>query len=283
MSNPSSVVRSIPHPVLEDGNFSFLNGSYTVTTEVSGNSGTKVILQHTVAGAPFVENLVATGKAKYACLVSVPKTGYRKLEISNESTQEIGWDLGIAGEPPMLRPLVLFVGEKCRHRLTEADGVAKIWQGRTIEIEKGSRLARGRYRRPSASIENLLSVRLDENRPNGSFAVAANTNEGFYFIMNAAPDLFYFIQNSQGNPLLRASILTHAVSQCLTILKNDFGEKEDDEDSDDHWNQHRTLVDLSEWLKGKVGMHWSDEKFDAVDAATRLYPIQVPNLDGGEK
>lgn len=282
MPSPSSSVRSLPYPSLENGNFSFPDGDYDVTTKVPDGVSRMVTLFHKVSNAPFIERLIDSGEAKFACLIAVPKTGYRQLCISDTNVQEITWDLDVAGEPPILGPVVLFVGVDKSHTFTDSDGVASVWLGKKIDLPKGARLARSNYLRPSISIESLLSVRHKPELPNGNFTVTANSNEGFYFTMHAATDIFEFVQNSQGRHDLRASILTHAVSQCFSILKSDYCYSKDDEETDDHWEQYPSLTALSDWLESNGMPHWSDERFDAVNVATRLYPIRIPKLETEE-
>ena len=277
----SLMVRSLPYPALEDGNFSFFDGSYTASTKLLGTSGTKVILEHQLSGAPLIEKLIEKGDAKYACLVSVPKTGYRKLHIADSNRQEIGWELDIVGEPPMLRPVVLYVAKGLSRKLTKSDGVAPIWQGKKVDIPKGARLASGRYLRPSSSIQSLLRVRHSKDMDSGSFLIEQNSNEGFYFSMEAASDIYRFIQNPQDNIELKNSIFTHALSQCLVILKSEYNMGEDDEDKDDsanHWKQHSNLVAFAEWLKTSGMPCWFEDGFDTVLVATKLYPIELPAI-----
>ena len=115
----------------------------------------------------------------------------------------------------------------------------------------------------------------------GGFTVKANSNDGFYFSLEAAPDIFQFLQNPQGELALRKSILVHAVSQCLNILKSDYdASREDDETG--QWEQYRNLKSLSDLLAEKNMGHWSDEDFDPVRVATGLYPIEIPR-SGKEK
>ena len=282
MPRPNTSMRSLPYPAIEDGNFSFPKGSYHATVESIDNAATTIVLRHEISGAPFIEELIAQGKAEYACLVSVARTGYRKLHTTHASEQAISWDPGVAGAPPILGPLVLYTGKDFSHTFRDEDGVAKIWQQKTIELPTGARLARAAYLHAVASIGSLITVRCDEDMQNGSFTIAANTNEGFYFSLNAAADIFKFIQNPQENNNLRASILTHAVSQCFNILQRDYSASGGEEAEDDQWRQYSNLAALSDWLKSEALPHWSEEDFDAVAVATRLYPIQLPKSNEEE-
>ena len=275
MSRSNSRVKALPYPTIEDGNFSFPDGVYEVVPKPSGNSATKVSLRHELKGARFVEKLIQNGEAQFACLVSVPKTGFRKLCRTDSDEQEISWDLDVVGEPPILGPVIVYVGKGTSHKLTKKDGVARIWQNRNIDIPKGARLARGRYLRPSNTMQQLLKVQCSQSMEKGSFAVKANSNDGFYFALEAAPDIFQFLQNPQGELELRKSILVHAVSQCLNILKTDYDASSEDDETG-QWEQYRNLKSLSDLLSDRNMGHWSDEDFDAVRVATELYPIEVP-------
>ena len=282
MSKPSSTVRSLPYPAIENGNFSFPKGDYQVDSQLSGNSGTKVLLRHQLSGASFIENLIKKGEAKFACFISVPKTAYRKLHLADTSEQEVTWDLDVVGEPPKLLPVILYVGGGLKHKLTKQDGVATVWQKRKVKIPKGARLARGRYLQPSATIQDLLYVRHKNDMKPGSFAVKDHTNNGFYFSLDTATDIFMFLQSPQGNSLLRDSILAHAVSRCFGILRKDYGTPEGDDQSEDHWNQYSNLRALADKLVTQDMPHWGDEDFDPVKTATELYPIRVPTMNEEE-
>ena len=277
--------RMLPHPAVEDGNFSFPQGDYQVSHEPSAESITEVILYHKLEGAPFIQKMIEEGRAEFACLVSVPKTGYRKLHTSKDSEQRISWDLDIAGEPPWLGPIILYIDGNLRNGTwVEADGVADIWLNQGVYIPKGARLARHRYLRPSSEIRHLLRAECDDSdsmKP-GTFTVSANSNDGFYFRLVAAEDIYKFIQNPQGNSALRRSIITNAVSECFHILKTDYGTSEE---GINEWEQHPNLVALSKWLEGegldrhwedkKIIHHWSEDGFDAIRIATELYPVDI--------
>ena len=296
MPRSNTSARMLPHPAIEDGNRSFPQGDYWVRREPSGNSDTGVILHHKLEGAPFIQKLIEEGKAKFACLVSVPKTGYRKLDISENSEQKISWNSDIVGEPPWLGPCILYVGEDLEGGTwAQGDGVAESWLNQGIYIPKGARLAKGRYLRPSSEIghTNMLHAKKDGTMKSGTFKVEPNSNDGFSFSLIASTDIYEFIHAPRGNLALRNSILTHAVSACFHILKTDYdapveddennGNEESGEGSNNQWKQFSNLVALSEWLENKGVLHWSDYGFDAVEVATKLYPIGIPDPDEGDE
>ena len=92
-------------------------------------------------------------------------------------------------------------------------------------------MALSRYLRPSSSLHELLDVRRAEDLPAGSFKVEACSEDGFYFQVLVAPDLFPFLQNAGDHKNHRDSLLTHVTSRCFEILKGypkDQGEDEED-------------------------------------------------------
>ena len=276
MSKSNSRVKTLPYPAIEDGNFSFPDAVYEVEPKLSGNPATKVTLRHELTGAPFIEELIQKRKAQFACLLSVPKTGFRKLCVASSNEQEIIWDLDVVGEPPILGPVIVYVSNRSMsHELTKQDGVSRIWQNQKIEIQKGARLAKGRYLRTSNTMQRLIKVKCIESMKKGRFTVKENSNDGFYFSLEAAHDIFQFLQNPQGSVHLRTSILVHAVTQGLNILFNKYKEGT--------WEQHSNLKSLSNLLEDKGLAHWNDEDdFDSARVATELYPIEVPRIEKGK-
>lgn len=281
MANANSSVRSLPYPAIEGGNFSFPNADYKAEPQLVGTTGTKVKIKHSISGAPLIEGLIKSGDARYGCTVAVPKTGYRRLEMAESDVQTISWDMDIVGEPPILGPCLLYVGEKRPYQLKDSDGIAKVWVGRKIDLSKGFRLARSQYLRPAGSLQSLIDVVCKKEMSPGTYTVTPNTNGGFYFNLNAAEDIYRLLQNPQGQnqSTLRMCVITHAVSQCFGILKQDYGGEEGDETNE--WEQHSNLRALSDWLSGMDMAHWSDPGFDAMETATRIYPAKIPDASEG--
>lgn len=274
MPQDGGVVRCLPYPVLEDGNLSYPRGDYEVDAKPQ-DDGTSAIIHHTIRDAPFLDRILQQGQAKYGCLVSVPLTGYRKLDLSDNAYQQVSWDISVVGEPPMLRPLILSVSEiSCRFK--PEDGVAEAWQGQNITFPRGARLALSRYFRPSSSLHELLDVR-KADLPSGSFKVKACSEEGFYFQVLVASDLFPFLQNAGEHKNHRDSLLTHVTSRCFEILKEEAPKEEgDDEEGPAWWEKYPNLSALAEELRRKNLPVWDDGDFFADEVATKLYPHRPP-------
>ena len=281
MSRASESVRSMPYPVLEPGSLSYENGEYTVSDLEMGADGASVSLKHEIAGAPLLESLLRGQKARYACLVSSPSTGYRRLKLSDEAAQTVSWQPQDVGEPPMLRPLIVAV-EEVERCLKPEDGVAEEWL-RRVEIPIGARLALHEYLRVDASICQLIELIPGDTMKSGSFTVGACTDGGFSFQVKAAKNLFAFLQNPQGRPEHRMSVLTHMVSRCFELLQKDYvpaDNSPDNEDSD--WQSFPNLRALYAFLQDKNLPGWDEDGFDPAEAATKLYPHTPPKPQNGE-
>ena len=274
MAQIGEIVRSLPYPTIEDGNLSYPDGEYLVDTTPQID-GVSVILNHTVRGATFLERVILEGKARYGCLVSVPLTGYRRLHLSDDAHQRVEWDMGVVGEPPMLRPVVVSVTEiSCK--LGPEDGVAEAWQGSEIAIPRGARLALQNYLRPTSSLHHLLHVVQEPEFRDGCFEVKPCEEEGFYFKVYAASDLFPFLQNPGGHTKHRGSVLTHVVSRCLEILARDYSEPDDESEDSSKWESFPNLRALASELEKNELPIWEEDGFPADKVATQLHPHYPP-------
>ena len=273
MAEGSVVVRSLPYPVLEAGNLSYPRGEYRVEPSPRPD-GLSAELRHTVLNAPLVEALLREGRAVYACLVSVPKTGYRKLERSRGAVQVVKWNLDQVGEPPLLRPVIL-AADSVTRALGPGDGVAEGWQGRTLTIPAGARLARTDYLRAVSSRFHLLRFSSDPSMTPGSFRVEECAEEGYYFRIRAASDLFAFVQQPQGHARHRGSVLTHIVSRCLELLAR-RREEGDGAGGLRWWDAHRNLEALADELRNRGLALWDEDDFPADEVSSKLYPHEPP-------
>lgn len=279
MNSSSETVRCLPYPILESGSLSYHRGEYRVTA-IAGGDGRSVTLRHEIQGAPLVDALLREGRARYACLVSVPATGYRRLEQSATSEQRVEWHLDVVGEPPMLRPLILAV-EPIQCTLGEEHGVARAWHGVQLTIPIGARLALHEYLRTNSSIHNLVVLKNDPEMDDGTLKVQECTEDGFYFLVTSATDVFRFLQNPSGYPNHRLSILTHIVSRCFELLEELYANP-DGTETDADWTSFRSLKALAAELRSKGLPCWDEEGFDPIKVSTQLYPHK-PTIGEGDE
>ena len=268
----AAAFHSLPYPALEEGNLSYPRGTYRGAAK-SLKNGKSVRVTHRLENAGFIEQQIKEGRAEYGCLLSVPVTGHRELRRSSSPSQDVEWDIGIVGEPPIIRPIVVAVKD-IKHTFSASDDVADIWVGRKIEIPKGARLARDTFLRSSVpSMQSLLNFIKDDTLSEGSFFVSADVNHGYRFNVYVAPDLFEFLGKPGLDDRLRMSIASHVVTCCFGILKQEFSNEEDGADFTEHSNL-RMLKDLFE--ADDLAL-WTEDDFKPELAATRLYPLVFPD------
>ena len=281
MPTHSYVVRSFPFPVLEEGNLSFPGGEYAPEIKTNKNEECSATINHRVTKAPFVEQLVDGGRATCCCTVSIPVTGYRMLfDAADGFEQTIQWDPQWVGEPPVLRPLIV-CNESTSHTFNKNDGVHDLWVGREIAYNKGAKIAIGPALRPVSSLQSLLSVEKDETLDPGCLRVDACPDQGFYFCVKVASNIYRFLQNPGGGDLNKHShsILIHAVSSCFALLSNDY-QNEDGANGDGvGWGEYSNLSALAGDMESKDLPHWSEDNFHPEEAATALYPHLVPTAE----
>ena len=257
-----------PYPAIEYGNRSFPNGDYKVRFDVNTNLDSKkfsIHLEHSISGASFLEKLVEERKARFGCLTSVPQTGYRRLNLSESENQDVLLDLKEVSEPPSFRP-VLVCMEDLEYQFSDADGVAEIWQGQSLKIPRGARLARKNYFRPKVSLISLLDICFDDNIDAGTFMIKADTENGFKFRAFVAKDVHNYLKNPSIRAIRRNTII-HMMSRALEILSMQY-------QSD--WDAHANLKILHQDLLNKGLKTWDDEDFQPEYIATQLEPLEFP-------
>ncbi len=270
----AEIIYSLPFPVLEEGNLSYRGASYEGRPETLKSSGL-LSINHCLKEAPFLERLIDEGKARFGCLVVIPKTGYRKLEVANTGSaeQEVDINKDYLAEPPMIRPLLLSF-EEINHEFIAEDGVANIWHGQRATIPKGARLARGPYLRPHSSIANIISFSKDEESEPNALKVISSPDNGFRFIVKVGADLYNFINRNRDHILFN-NLHAFVFSRCLEILQKDYSGGEDSGEAS--WEQYPNLRLIAEQLREKkLPLWWEDVQLESDSIATQLYPIQIP-------
>lgn len=263
----SGSVRTYEFPVLESGNLSFPNGKYIVEFK-SGADQNSFEISHRVEGAELINELISEGLTKFICMISSPVSSYRVNHISKSPTHTVCWNEDDLGEPPMFIPMIISSASFSRKLEEKRHGVHELWNGQTVRFKDGMRLAVGNVVQLRSSVLNLLFFHEDPELPNGTFQVKADTQEGFRFRVELAPDLHKFIRFRTDHSS-RAHILTHIVSACLSLLKRDYS---DDDEEKGGWRSYRGLVALAKYLETCGEYHWEENEFVPELVATNLYP-----------
>ena len=268
---PSNAISSRDYPVLEEGNMAFPNGEYEVAFEKVEGRRFAYSVHHIIRGAPLISRLLSEGSARYACAVSSPKSAYRGVCISETSTQIVDWSENDLGEPPLFTPMILYFNSNSIPLTLESgqDGVHELWDGQTVALEKGSRLAIGMVIERETSFIDLLLFEENDKLDKGSFYVICD-EEPFKFRVYLHPDLHKYMEsvNEQRTGGVRENIMPHIVTACFAHLQRRYSEDDDVEG----WKSHRGLLALADELDSKGLKHWTEDDFRPEEIATTLFP-----------
>lgn len=270
-SDPAIVGRAFPWPVLEAGNESFPNGSYTISCE-DKDLGKSFILRHQVQNAPLIERWMRERKLLFICSVAAPASMYRAIHKSDKPEHLIEWRQEDLGEYPMFTPMIV-AREPIQRTVNAAqDGLNKIWDGKTLSISKGARIAIGNVFKFKTGIDGIMDFILANELTPGAFYVQPSTQDGFKFKVHLAKDIFDHLKyNPHG--IASENIIPHIVSSALSILQKEYGEEESE------WHSYPNLESLANLLEEKQVLHWTHDDFRPSEAATKIYPHKIPTAE----
>ena len=275
-SDPNSSSRAFAWPVLEAGNGSYPNGIYSVSCE-DKERGKSLSLTHSVRGAPLIDEWMASGKTSFVCSVAAPRSMYRNLHVCNNPTQLVEWVRDDLGEYPIFTPMIVVRANITHVANSETDGLNQIWDGRTLHLPKGARVAVGNTFRLQAGFNGLLDFNLDDQLKLGRYKVEPSSEDGFKFKVYLASDLHGYLQNRR-NEVAGENIMTAVITTAFGILQRDYYKDEKASDGES-WRSFSNLKGLASLLNEHGLDHWSDEKFKAEMAATGLHPHKLPVED----
>lgn len=138
-----SEAKSFPFPVLSPDNIDYTEEiKYTASaSKVSDENAVHV--RHHLAGDSLISSALLSGKAAFACVVSLPSTMYRRIAVwdSNklDGLQKIDYSNSgygsefSAAESPMFRPIIL-----AKSRIVESAGagLSSLWLNKPIVLVK---------------------------------------------------------------------------------------------------------------------------------------------------
>lgn len=269
-SDPSALSRAFPWPVLEAGNGSFVEGAYTVVLE-HRRPGRSFIMLHKIQGAKLITDWIEDGKALFVCSVAAPNSAYRTLHVSDGPEQTVEWNPDDLGTYPLFTPMIVASTDFQHVVSSNSDGVSPLWDGKTLHLLKGSRIAACSTFALQSGVLGLLDFCLKEDYAPGVFSVEPSREDGFKFKVYLSTDLFNHLK-FQRQEVAGANIMTHIVSATLTYLKNDFS----GDDGEEGWESYINLRALAHHLESRDLGCWDDEDFEPELVATRLYPHRIP-------
>ncbi|MDE2661603.1 MAG: hypothetical protein OXI39_01180 [Gemmatimonadota bacterium] len=265
----ANTIGSYRHPVLEEGNLSFPNGRYVVAFPEDGVGSEELRLEHRVERASLIKRLIRQKKAEYACIVSSPKSFYRRTLLQRSPSQRVRWSDRDLGEPPLFTPVILCTDAVAVDLDSARDEVHPAWHGIRVEIPRGARLAVGHVFDLRSSVTQLITIQPDETLSGSTFLVDTGSDP-FRFVVKCGPELIRYFRSAPRSET-RSNIMTHVVTACLAVLQRQFRDPEE-------WD--RNLSRLADHLAGKYPYGWDEEDFHPEEAATVLYPHVLPDPDG---
>ena len=193
--------------------------------------------------------------------------------MANTTPHVVTWVPDDLGTYPLFTPMIV-CAEDMTHRVkARRDGVNMLWEGREINLVKGSKLAVCSTFAFQSGVRGLLDFVEQKDMPAGRFRVYASREEGFRFKVHLASDLFLGLQARYVRQhALGGNVMTHVVSAVLSLLRQDFA----DDDGDEGWRSYANLVALAGELENHSLPNWSDDDFAPELAATTLYPHKLP-------
>ena len=264
----ANTIGSHSHPVLEEGNLSFPRGRYIVGF-VSREDGPSFELVHRLEEAGLISRLLRQGKARYACVVSSPRSFYRRTHLSDLPRHTIAWNPQELGEPPLFTPMILSTRPQQLVLNADGDDVHPAWNGVSLAISTGTRLALGHVFDLRSSVMQMIRMEADDSLEGHRFRVQAQS-EPFAFVVKASPTLYRYVRTARGEPS-RSNIMTHVVTACFALLQKRFARPEE-------WD--RNLERLAEHIAREYPHRWDEDEFQPETAAMALYPHVLPEPEG---
>ena len=268
---------SFPFPVLGPERLDYISACSYQTSDWSVKNGDTVSLRHRLEGDCLVSRLVAEGKAKFACIVVVKTTMYRRTfvhdsggELFADQTFTIQRGMRTIEAPKML-PLVIHTSADSAITPATADGLDSLWEQRQFALPKGAILAQDRWHEFIPGAGHLLKVKLNENmEPGEQLRVHISSNDGGYFLAHVSPDLFRGLKiaaaHGEEQCRHRDSILTHALSVGFAKCANPDDEEEAGFASLENFQSVRRL------LQSHNVPAWDEDDFDHCRAACVILP-----------
>lgn len=260
--------RAFPFPVLSDSSICYVDGvSYQAS--INRRQDGDILVEHRLSGGGLVASLVNEKRAKFACVVTMPLTMFRKVyRLDGEgevvTMQRIPLNEDEISGTPKLRPVVVCAENIPPFLAADSHGLDPFYAGGHIQFPDGAIIADGGWQ-DFRGHGDILRIRKDNSLEPGTFNVTTAEVDGFYFVVSAAPDLFQFLQNPNGQGEYCMSIMTHAFSSGLSKLRSAQELRE-------NWQNYQSLQVLYRDLEERGLKTWDDEEFSPELVATTIHP-----------
>lgn len=233
-------------------------------SRVETMSGTAMV-RISMAGAYGLDELIASGDARWAVELRCPSTQLARIVKSSNTEFRAEWNASEIDGDLFLLPGLVAV----RDTILNPEGMDPLWGLASIPVPVGTWLARGRVHRARSLSQSLLSINLDENLRAGRMRVTPLLADGnLRFLVDLAPDL----HQRRTHRDVQIAALIAAFGHIPLFLR----EREDDE------GVPMVLRELKERLRAEGVKAWDEENFDPALAATAIEEFRLAHCPEGE-
>ena len=276
----SILTNSYSFPVLEIDRYDYNEESTYSVSQLDVDRSNYIVLEHKISGDNLITQLLESGEAKFITTSVLKSAMYR--ETLDEVEPINGSRLHVRQKIPLQTTFetqsffcgIVYIGED-REITIDANrmGLDNFWDKVTIQLLKGSIIARDGWRELESTASDLLTIQKDANCKY-SFDVTLSDEEGGKFIAKMEPTLFESLHRASNNNPHRRSIITHILCVGFMQLEKEYKSG----DFENYTNFKGIQFELE-----KVGLKsWEDsDNFDPNKVACYFLPHILPT--GGEE
>ena len=278
-----------PYPMMTSNGMDYVEGHCYETTQLDPvESQNSVRILHRVKGDNLVSQLLLDGRAIFTCTVVAPWCAYRRVvNAANGPRVEadgvvLEQEIPLADRdfthPVMFQPTVMTTCEIESFQARPSHGFDDLWVGEQIKVPKAAMVAMEPFWNARNVVQSILRVKRDQEsrlRP-GSFEVTEAAEQGFYFLVEVAPDLYDGLRRPGRSFRHQESIYCAALSQGLDILHRKYKDPV-------AWTEHQNLRLLYHMLKEKNAQTWDEDDFKSNQAIAAFHPHRIDVALGNEE
>lgn len=278
------IVRACSFPVLRGDSSDYIpEAQYKADVNRHGESG-KATVHHRITGKNLVAQMLAEGKAVFACVTCVPSTMYRTLEVCQEKpnkTADGAVDISQTFDtpedhidsPPVFHPIVV-ARDNCDRHGDGDSGLDELYRGEKLSFPVGAIIASAGWFLIGGGVDELLMLQEYAGLKDGQIDVEVSLEHGGRFMVRVNENTLKQLK-LQADATANKSIYIHALSAGLQRLAEMHGGTGTDESDDSR--QYANLRMLADMLKEKGYPTWDEwelkgSEFKAEVAATAIRP-----------
>jgi len=219
----NTLTNSYSFPVLEADRYDYNEECLYEVAQLDVDRSNYIVLEHKINANNLIAQLIESGEAKFITTVVLKSSMYR--ETIDDIEKINGNALHVKQKVPLQTTFetqsffcgIVYTGEDREIKLNaEKAGLDTFWDGVTIELLKGSIMARDGWRELESTASDLLTIKKSEN-VKYSFDVSLDSDEGGRFRANMEAVLFESMQRASNSDAHRRSIITHIL--CVGFME----------------------------------------------------------------